>query len=158
MGKIRLSYSLKNTLWPFFWKSFNYLKTADLFREDNLLLISKFPTVSGPFLIDLRRMKVCVKHKTTQRCWIRESSISIPALLPLGTYHCFNTKSSCTHRYDWETVKNLKLKRMLLWSFCFRFSFSKVAFKPTLREKFPNMEFFLVCIFLYSDWIRRFSP
>ena len=26
----------------------------------------------------------------------------------------------------------------------------------TLREKCPNMELFLVRIFLYSDWIRRF--
>ena len=25
----------------------------------------------------------------------------------------------------------------------------------TLREKYPNMEFFLVRIFLHSDWIRR---
>ena len=28
----------------------------------------------------------------------------------------------------------------------------------SLREKCPNTEFFLVRIFLYSDWIRRFSP
>ena len=28
----------------------------------------------------------------------------------------------------------------------------------TLREKCPNTELFLVCIFLYSDWIRRFTP
>ena len=28
----------------------------------------------------------------------------------------------------------------------------------TLREKYPNTEFFLVHIFLYSDWIRRFTP
>ena len=28
----------------------------------------------------------------------------------------------------------------------------------TLHEKCPNTEFFLVRIFLYSDWIRRFSP
>ena len=27
----------------------------------------------------------------------------------------------------------------------------------TLREKCPNTEFFLVRIFLYSDWIRRFT-
>ena len=27
--------------------------------------------------------------------------------------------------------------------------------RSLLREKCPNMEFFLVCIFLYSDWIRR---
>ena len=29
---------------------------------------------------------------------------------------------------------------------------------PTLRGKSPNMEFFLVRIFLYSDWIRRDTP
>ena len=28
----------------------------------------------------------------------------------------------------------------------------------SLREKCPNMEFFLVHIFLYSDWMRRFRP
>ena len=28
----------------------------------------------------------------------------------------------------------------------------------TLREKCPNTEFILVPIFLYSDWIRRFTP
>ena len=28
---------------------------------------------------------------------------------------------------------------------------------PILREKCPNTEFLLVCIFLYSDWIRRRS-
>ena len=27
-----------------------------------------------------------------------------------------------------------------------------------LREKFPDTEFFLVRIFLHSDWIRRFTP
>ena len=27
-----------------------------------------------------------------------------------------------------------------------------------LREKSPNTELFLACIFLYSDWIRRFTP
>ena len=27
-------------------------------------------------------------------------------------------------------------------------------FKLALREKCPKMEFFLVCIFLYSDWIQ----
>ena len=27
----------------------------------------------------------------------------------------------------------------------------------SLREKYPNTEFFLVHIFLYSDWIRRFT-
>ena len=26
-----------------------------------------------------------------------------------------------------------------------------------LRKECPNTEFFLVCIFLYSDWIRRFT-
>ena len=26
------------------------------------------------------------------------------------------------------------------------------------REKCPNTEFFLVRIFLYLDWIRRFTP
>ena len=26
---------------------------------------------------------------------------------------------------------------------------------PSLREKCPNTEFFLVCIFPHSDWIRR---
>ena len=29
--------------------------------------------------------------------------------------------------------------------------------KHPLREKCPNMEFFLACIFLYSDWIQRFT-
>ena len=29
--------------------------------------------------------------------------------------------------------------------------------KFTLREKCPNTEFFLVRIFLYSDWIQRFT-
>ena len=38
----------------------------------------------------------------------------------------------------------------------------KTAFEPmfskiTLREKCPNTEFFLVHIFLYSYWIRRFT-
>ena len=28
----------------------------------------------------------------------------------------------------------------------------------SLREKFPNMELFLVFIFPYLDWIRRFIP
>ena len=27
--------------------------------------------------------------------------------------------------------------------------------KDVLREKCPNTEYFLVCIFLHSDWIRR---
>ena len=27
----------------------------------------------------------------------------------------------------------------------------------SLREKCPNTELFLVCVFLYSDWIRRFT-
>ena len=52
--------------------------------------------------------------------------------------------------------------------FCkFQIYFAKVLSKPwnktelvalntiTLREKCPNMEFFLVRIFLHSDWIRR---
>ena len=30
--------------------------------------------------------------------------------------------------------------------------------KPTLREKCPNMEFFLVCIFPDSGWIRSPNP
>ena len=28
---------------------------------------------------------------------------------------------------------------------------------PPLREKYPNTEFFLVRIFLHSDWIGRFT-
>ena len=28
---------------------------------------------------------------------------------------------------------------------------------PPMREKCPNTELFLACIFLYSDWIRRFT-
>ena len=31
-------------------------------------------------------------------------------------------------------------------------------FSISLREKCPNTELFLVSIFLYSDWIRRFTP
>ena len=34
---------------------------------------------------------------------------------------------------------------------------SRTALKSTLREKCPNTELFLVRIFLYSDWIRRFT-
>ena len=30
--------------------------------------------------------------------------------------------------------------------------------KVTLREKYPNMEFFLVRIFPHLDWIRRNIP
>ena len=32
------------------------------------------------------------------------------------------------------------------------------ANNTSLREKCPNTEFFLVRIFLYSNWIRRFTP
>ena len=35
---------------------------------------------------------------------------------------------------------------------------SKVSFEEAMHEKCPNTELFLVRIFLYSDWIRRFSP
>ena len=39
------------------------------------------------------------------------------------------------------------------------FSFSSFRSpKISLREKYPNMEFFLVRIFPYSDWIRRDTP
>ena len=31
------------------------------------------------------------------------------------------------------------------------------SYMYTLLEKCPNTEFFLVCIFLYSDWIQRFE-
>ena len=37
-------------------------------------------------------------------------------------------------------------------------NFEKVIckkYKQLLREKCPNTEFFLVCIFLYSDWIQE---
>ena len=40
-----------------------------------------------------------------------------------------------------------------VWTF---FSLQKFIF--TLREKCPHTEFFLVCIFPYSDWIRRDTP
>ena len=30
--------------------------------------------------------------------------------------------------------------------------------KKHTSKKYPNTEFFLVCIFLYSNWIRRFTP
>ena len=35
---------------------------------------------------------------------------------------------------------------------------SKTLWKMTLREKYPNTEFFLVRIFPHSDWIRRDTP
>ena len=31
----------------------------------------------------------------------------------------------------------------------------KITEQLSLRENWPNTELFLVCIFLYSDWIRR---
>ena len=37
---------------------------------------------------------------------------------------------------------------------CVAYSFS-LTVCLTLREKCPNTEFFLVCIFRHSDWIRR---
>ena len=40
----------------------------------------------------------------------------------------------------------------------FSLLFSVVNQQLTLREKYPTTELFLVCIFLYSDWIRRFTP
>ena len=33
-------------------------------------------------------------------------------------------------------------------------TFLRTPYLQTLRKKFPNTEFFLVRIFLYSDWIR----
>ena len=33
-----------------------------------------------------------------------------------------------------------------------------VSIISALRENYPNTELFLVRIFLYSDWIRRFTP
>ena len=44
---------------------------------------------------------------------------------------------------DWEF--NYRNKAFLIWS------------SPALREKCPDTEFFLVHIFLHSDWIRRFT-
>ena len=44
--------------------------------------------------------------------------------------------------------------------FCYNVSFKTNLLpdlQPTLREKYPNREFFLVRIFLYSEWIRRFT-
>ena len=34
----------------------------------------------------------------------------------------------------------------------------KTIYFLSLIEKCPNAEFFLVCVFLYSDWIRIFTP
>ena len=34
----------------------------------------------------------------------------------------------------------------------------KIIILNTLREKWPNTKFFLVRIFLHSDWIRRDTP
>ena len=43
----------------------------------------------------------------------------------------------------------------ILWYFCM--TRNKPFNYFALREKCPNAELFLVCIFLYSDWIRRFT-
>ena len=39
-----------------------------------------------------------------------------------------------------------------------RFMYALFELSKTLREKCPNTAFFLARIFLYSDWIRRFTP
>ena len=43
-----------------------------------------------------------------------------------------------------KTVNSLKI-----------FSGSKSFHQVTLREKYPNTEFFLIRVFLYSDWIQE---
>ena len=47
--------------------------------------------------------------------------------------------------------------RLLMCAKCFFFLWDFFQ-SEALRKKCPNTEFFLVCIFLYSDWIRRFTP
>ena len=45
----------------------------------------------------------------------------------------------------------------IVWTYNNNF-FTLLLVYHTLREKCPNTELFLVLIFLYSDWIRRFTP
>ena len=52
-----------------------------------------------------------------------------------------------------RSIQNL-FKKTMVDLFCE----SKYAVHYSLREKCPNAEFFLARIFLYLDWIRRFTP
>ena len=47
--------------------------------------------------------------------------------------------------------------KLLFWEWLLREPKFK-SIEQSLREKCPNTEFSLVRVFLYSDWIRRFTP
>ena len=55
------------------------------------------------------------------------------------------------------------MKIVQIWRFfwfvlpCIRIEYGDLLKWSTLREKCPNTEFFLVRIFLYLNWIRRFT-
>ena len=80
---------------------------------------------------------------------------------------CCYHKSNLTSMESWksrrETRRQVSVKGTdylatileNLPDFNFDFSYSPTF---TLREMCPNTELFLVRIFLYSDWIRRFTP
>ena len=64
--------------------------------------------------------------------------------------------SGCYRRlHSWDFAVNRENKLNVKLKFCRSIIFYMVA---SLREKWPNTEFFLVRIFQYSDWIRRDTP
>ena len=58
----------------------------------------------------------------------------------------------------------IRVLKMLFLSFCNNYIYISTrilgirSLTLTLREKYPNTEFFLVRIFPHSDWIRRDTP
>ena len=81
--------------------------------------------------------------------------------------------SSSPLKFSWHSSFNLARSTCsLYWRYistcslywCYIFSFVNIFTEnvnteriTSLREKCPNTELFLVRIFLYSDWIRRFT-
>ena len=61
-------------------------------------------------------------------------------------------KTNMMNRRIWSVALWINLKIVIV--FCPK-SLSENLQNFPLRQKCPNTEFFLVCIFLHSDWIRR---
>ena len=60
----------------------------------------------------------------------------------------------------WSWQKGLNQRKLSIWRMEYDISMKQFCFELhlkdyTLREKCPNTEFFLVCIFPHSDWIQR---